>query len=144
MEILTMSPTRGLFIGLTCGVERIGKDTLLYPLTECCGASGKGAESPTGVVCRKCYKPVDAIFGDGVLLSDSAADCLVEAAAMKNNGGGLPDEGHLYGVTDCPKGCEADEGETCPHGYAAAHDTALALGWITSDDFITDKWQYTP
>jgi hypothetical protein len=34
-----------------------------YPLTPCCAASGKGSESETGVVCRKCYRTVDAGFG---------------------------------------------------------------------------------
>ena len=35
-------------------------------LTECCQASGKGSvNSPTGVCCRKCYNPVDPIFGTG-------------------------------------------------------------------------------
>lgn len=35
-------------------------DGIVYPLTDCCGASGKG--SGDGVVCRKCYKPVGDRF----------------------------------------------------------------------------------
>jgi hypothetical protein len=35
-----------------------------YSLTPCCHASGKGsADSPTGVVCRSCYRDVDLYFG---------------------------------------------------------------------------------
>ena len=35
-----------------------------YGLTSCCEASGKGnADSPTGVVCRGCYKVVSAKYG---------------------------------------------------------------------------------
>ncbi len=35
----------------------------LIPLTPCCHASGKGAESRTGVVCRSCYREVDPKYG---------------------------------------------------------------------------------
>ena len=35
----------------------------LIPLTPCCQASGKGAESGTGVVCRNCYREVDPKHG---------------------------------------------------------------------------------
>ncbi|UUV32160.1 hypothetical protein NQK81_01545 [Amycolatopsis roodepoortensis] len=35
----------------------------LIPLTPCCNASGKGSESRTGVVCRRCYREVDAKYG---------------------------------------------------------------------------------
>lgn len=35
----------------------------LIPLTSCCHASGKGAESSTGVVCRACYRGVDPKYG---------------------------------------------------------------------------------
>lgn len=35
----------------------------LIPLTPCCHASGKGAESATGVVCRGCYREVDPKYG---------------------------------------------------------------------------------
>ena len=49
-------------------------DGIAYYLTPCCGASGKGsAGSRTGVVCRSCYSDMAADFGDGWLVSDSAA-----------------------------------------------------------------------
>lgn len=35
----------------------------LIPLTPCCHASGKGSESSTGVVCRRCYREVDPKYG---------------------------------------------------------------------------------
>jgi hypothetical protein len=43
--------------------DEYGMKGYLYPLTPCCHASGKGSESPTGVVCRKCYATVDSKFG---------------------------------------------------------------------------------
>lgn len=36
----------------------------LIALTPCCHASGKGAASRTGVVCRACYREVDGKYGD--------------------------------------------------------------------------------
>ncbi|UJE15723.1 hypothetical protein SEA_LIGMA_69 [Gordonia phage Ligma] len=50
----------------SCGV-RVGHNDVLgaYPLTPCCGATGKGSmDSPTGVVCRACYTPVGFAYGD--------------------------------------------------------------------------------
>lgn len=55
-------------------VEIIGRDdisviakdndlTLYYRLTNCCGASGKGSEVASGVVCRACYREVLPEFG---------------------------------------------------------------------------------
>lgn len=38
-----------------------GSGPYLVPLTPCCQASGKGSE--TGIVCRRCYRPVDAKHG---------------------------------------------------------------------------------
>jgi hypothetical protein len=41
------------------------QDNLAYPLTPCCGASGKGSSNvESGVVCRSCYQEVDPMFGD--------------------------------------------------------------------------------
>lgn len=37
--------------------------TSLISLTTCCDATGKGAECSTGVVCRNCYREVDAKYG---------------------------------------------------------------------------------
>ena len=48
--------------------------TIVYYLTACCGASGKGsAGSYTGVVCRNCYDVVPASLGAGWLVNDDAA-----------------------------------------------------------------------
>lgn len=48
-----------------CRVVVANSDGMIYPLTACCSASGKGsADSPTGVVCRSCYQPVSAVYGD--------------------------------------------------------------------------------
>lgn len=53
------------FVGLDGDGHRVlSQHGLLYPITDCCGASGKGSESETGVVCRSCYRTVDALFGD--------------------------------------------------------------------------------
>lgn len=35
----------------------------LVPLTRCCRATGKGADSATGVVCRNCYRVVHSKYG---------------------------------------------------------------------------------
>jgi len=35
----------------------------LIPLTPCCHAGGKGAESGTGVACRRCHQEVDSKYG---------------------------------------------------------------------------------
>jgi len=55
-------------------VEILGRDNLsviardtdidmAYRLTNCCGATGKGSEVESGVVCRACYRQVDSEFG---------------------------------------------------------------------------------
>lgn len=48
------------FVGLDDNGYRVLTDPdlpgFLYPVTDCCGASGKGSEC--GVVCRACYQPV--------------------------------------------------------------------------------------
>jgi hypothetical protein len=58
--------------GLTIAVAQVGPDTnpayLAYPLTPCCGASGKGSER--GIVCRSCYNEVSAMYGDCAPLYD--------------------------------------------------------------------------
>ena len=143
VTILTVPEINGgVYAGLTCAMDELGNDTILYPLTECCGASGTGSDTPTGVACRECYATVPALYGGCVKLSESAADWLVRSAAMTNNGGGIPDEGHLFGETDCPSpSCEAPSDGACPHGYIGAYETAYVLGWLEGDDLITDKWQ---
>ena len=42
---------------------------IVYFLTPCCGASGKGSDG--GIVCRACYHDVDDIYGDGWTLDDA-------------------------------------------------------------------------
>jgi hypothetical protein len=47
------------------------QDGMVYRLTDCCKASGKGSAScSTGVCCRKCYRAVDATFGWGAYADD--------------------------------------------------------------------------
>lgn len=46
---------------------------MMYLLTRCCGASGKGssvAEDDHEVVCRGCYQTVDPAFGDGAIVTE--------------------------------------------------------------------------
>lgn len=45
------------------GYRVVELGSLRYALTPCCGASGKGADCNSGVVCRSCYREVDAYFG---------------------------------------------------------------------------------
>jgi len=37
-------------------------EATVYPLTPCCGATGKGCDGYTG--CRSCYEEVSPLFGD--------------------------------------------------------------------------------
>jgi hypothetical protein len=53
----------------------------LIPLTPCCHASGKGAESSTGVVCRACYREVDAKYGGPGALAGLVSDPSLPAAS---------------------------------------------------------------
>lgn len=43
-------------------------DGMVFPLTPCCKATGKGGGH--GVVCRRCYTDVDYDFGDAALTSN--------------------------------------------------------------------------
>jgi hypothetical protein len=57
--------TRKMLDGLDSeGNLVVTSDDITYALTPCCNASGKGAESSTGVVCRSCYQEVSERFGD--------------------------------------------------------------------------------
>lgn len=140
-------PTDGPYAGLRAGVTYLGDKFVEYPLTECCGATGKGSESPTGVVCRKCYATVDAIYGDirdydggDLFLSPEAAMELIHASVMVNNGGGLPDVDHLFAYTDCEEGCETDSWwEPCAHGYFGAYESGEMAGWINEAGNVTDE-----
>lgn len=52
----------------------LGADAIVFYLTGCCRADAKGsANSPTGVCCRSCYRPVPAELGAGWLASDAAS-----------------------------------------------------------------------
>jgi hypothetical protein len=61
-----MTTTKFVLPDVTIAVANIGTDEspayLAYPLTPCCGASGKGGGN--GVICRSCYRDVDPMFGD--------------------------------------------------------------------------------
>jgi len=142
---VTTIPKYGEYAGMPCGITEFDNGNgLIYPLTPCCGASGKGGESSTGVICRNCYEEVDGLYGGceaWPLSSEDAANHFIEQAAYTNNGGGIADESHLFIETDCPKMCgKVGEGEACPHGFASAYDTAKRLGWLDEQDNITDKW----
>jgi hypothetical protein len=51
---------------------------LAYPLTDCCGASGKGsADAASGVVCRSCYREVSPLFGDCAPIDDESAVAII-------------------------------------------------------------------
>lgn len=63
------------FVGLdedgdwVCKEDFPDGSTMLYALTPCCHASGKGSVNcETGVVCRACYDEVDPKYGDLVNL----------------------------------------------------------------------------
>lgn len=55
-----------------CGVHLAAAGGLIYPLTPCCRASGKGSvtDSRPGVVCRRCYQSVAPVFARGVQPGD--------------------------------------------------------------------------
>lgn len=56
--------TQVSIIGKTPTGQQVAEgDGLRYLLTDCCGASGTGGDSPTGVLCRGCYEPVGVEFG---------------------------------------------------------------------------------
>lgn len=79
----------------TCPSTRLGvavSDGDVYLLTPCCGASGKGGESPTGVVCRRCYEPVSGVFGTSAAVADEAAVYALVERAMTSHGCKVPAE----------------------------------------------------
>ena len=56
--------TQVSIIGKTPTGQQVAEaDGYRYLLTQCCSSSGKGSDSPTGVVCRSCYEPVGIEFG---------------------------------------------------------------------------------
>lgn len=49
-----------------CGISATEADLgelVAIPLTKCCGATGTGSDTPTGVACRGCYETVSSAFG---------------------------------------------------------------------------------
>lgn len=70
----TMTPERLIDIvghSTMLGANVRQSDGLVYLLTTCCQASGKGSlNSDTGVVCRACYAEVDMAYGDGAAVDD--------------------------------------------------------------------------
>lgn len=79
---------------------------IVYTLTDCCQASGKGSESsPTNIVCRACHRPVPARMGMAVLLDD-------------------PDFMHVL-VTMLPD-CRSLTGDP----YDCANEVAYRAGWL--------------
>jgi hypothetical protein len=46
---------------IAIGYDHNGEGVTFYPLTPCCAATGKGAES--GTVCRRCYRDVGYEYG---------------------------------------------------------------------------------
>lgn len=50
-------------------------DGMIYRLTPCCKASGKGgAGSATGVCCRACYRDVPEMFGWAALVGEARGE----------------------------------------------------------------------
>lgn len=62
-EIITTRQTVWVLPERYAGMTWALADGILYPLTDCCQASGKGGMGHTGVVCRACYQPVSSTYG---------------------------------------------------------------------------------
>jgi len=52
--------------GENCNVVWDSEHEMVYALTPCCNATGKGWDVETPVVCRHCYLSVSTAFGDCV------------------------------------------------------------------------------
>lgn len=84
-------PTAPVVLASSLGGDVVVCDGIVYLLTECCSASGKGSSnSPTGICCRACYRPVDSRFGWAALVTDadvvdSLAGVLLEAWAGRRD-----------------------------------------------------------
>lgn len=53
-----------------CGATLLHSDGHLMLATPCCGATGTGSATSTGVACRGCYNEVDSIYGDYIATDD--------------------------------------------------------------------------
>lgn len=82
----------------------------LVPLTPCCQSTGKGAADvepgESGVVCRSCYEPVDALYGTSAKtmadlehLTGSLTDCPVPHECARHTDGKFIREGIEWEVT---------------------------------------------
>lgn len=56
-------------------------DGVIYPLTGCCAASGKG--SVGGVVCRACYELVSPMFGAAAMADDHVGSVRLVAEHLR-------------------------------------------------------------
>jgi hypothetical protein len=63
---------------------------MVAPLTPCCGASGKGSATSTGVCCRKCYREVPAMYGDCFMLGDPGETLTLEGWIIEATRGACP------------------------------------------------------
>lgn len=66
-------PATGTCTSTSARVAYDATSGTVYLLTACCAASGKGGQSPTGVVCRACYQPVPGVHGDCATLDEATA-----------------------------------------------------------------------
>lgn len=84
-------------VGLDYELDLIATERgMLYPLTDCCYASGKGGEADSGVVCRACHDEVDPKYGAVYVAADIAhyvtfdRDCPTCAEAKANQNRAVP------------------------------------------------------
>lgn len=64
-------------------------DGIVHYLTRCCGASAKGStNSPTLVVCRACYQPIDPALGAAWNVADTEAWQRYQARLVPHIGDG--------------------------------------------------------
>lgn len=64
-------------------VYRHKDSDMIVALTNCCEATGKGSmvDDKPEIVCRKCYKPVDMMFGDYAVTEDELVSLLMGFAS---------------------------------------------------------------
>lgn len=92
---MTVTATPAAVTVTTCSAAKVSVAVwrdIAYLLTPCCGATGKGSDSPTGVVCRSCYATVPGVYGSCEPAADSGA-----VAAMIHTA--------VQGRCPCPSGC---------------------------------------
>jgi len=68
----TFAPSQPVVLASdSVGGTLVAQDGIVYYLTDCCKASGKGGQH--GVICRSCYRPVSDVYGMGWMASDEQA-----------------------------------------------------------------------